>query len=173
MLALLDGVDTLVQCEGVSCATVPLLRLGRFPRLRLACGLKKPYLIPKADVAMAISVKLTSFGQIQFWIPRGRHIRCRGGLDFLASIRLVEGRVKSETAFSLCRFLQLELKKLARLLLRNIIWRQLEPASFGVRRIAREHTPQRTLCRDLIKPRSNELTADALALARWRDRNRA
>jgi hypothetical protein len=81
--------------------------------------------------------------------------------------------VESEAAFSLRRTQELELEELSRLFLGHILRRQLETKALVVRWIAGENAPQRTPRRDLIKPRANELTADALVLAFWRDRNRA
>lgn len=89
--------------------------------------------------------------------------------SFLPDVRVVEGGVESEDAFRLRRTQELELEKLSRLPLRHILRRELETKALVVRWIASEHAPQRTTRRDLIKPRANELTTDALALVLWRD----
>jgi len=86
---------------------------------------------------------------------------------------LVEGGVESEADFSPRRAQELELEERSRPFPWHILRRQLETEALVVRWIASEHAPQRTTRRDLIKPRANELAAEALALATWRDRNRA
>ena len=81
--------------------------------------------------------------------------------------------MKGKSAFGLYPPQKLELKVQWGLLLRHVFWRQLEAKALVVRWIASEYAAKRTTRRNFIKPRANELSADAPALALRQDRNRA
>jgi len=81
--------------------------------------------------------------------------------------------MEGKAAFSLCRAQKPELEVEWGLLLWHIFRHQLEAKALVVRWIASEHAAKRTTCRNFIKSRANELTADAPTLALRQDRNRA